>query len=238
MGRFRGADAACRSTRERLNRPLARRRTGSVPYRIAKAGFSVAQDLTEIWREVHNSLRGVIAKRVRSEAEADDILQEVFLRAHRHVDRLNDPDRVIAWLYQITRNAIVDYYRSPCRQREVPVGLADDVETTVPVTVLSDDESGRLRTGLTACLRPMLDRLSKDYREAVMMVELQGLTQEAAARRLGLSLSGMKSRVQRGRKQLKQMLDECCLIQLDARGGVADYEIRDAGCDPCRRSET
>ena len=196
----------------------------------------MAQDLTEIWREVHDSLRGFIAKRVRS--EADDILQEVFLRAHRHVDRLNDPDRVIAWLYQITRNAIVDYYRSPRRQREVPVGLAGDVETTVPVTVLSDDESGRLRTELTACLRPMLDRLSKDYREAVMMVELQGLTQEAAARRLGLSLSGMKSRVQRGRKQLKQMLDECCLIQLDGRRGVADYEIRDAGCDPCHRSET
>jgi RNA polymerase sigma-70 factor, ECF subfamily len=198
----------------------------------------MAQDLTEIWREVHDSLRGFIAKHVRNEVEANDILQEVFLRVHRHLDRLSNPDRVMAWLYQITRNAIVDYYRSPGRRREVPVGLAGDVETTVPVSLPSDDESCQLRTELAACLRPMLDRLSKDYREAVMMVELQGLTQQAAARRLGLSLSGMKSRVQRGRKQLKEVLDECCLIQLDRRGGVADYEIRDVGCDPCRGSET
>lgn len=82
----------------------------------------------------------------------------------------------------------------------------------------------------------MLDRLSQDYRDAIMLVELEGLTQQAAAERLGLSLPGMKSRVQRGRKQLKQMLDDCCLIQLDRRGGVADYEVRGTGCDPCRGS--
>lgn len=80
----------------------------------------------------------------------------------------------------------------------------------------------------------MLERLSQDYREAVTLVELDGLSQQAAADRLGLSLSGMKSRVQRGRKQLKRLLDDCCLIELDRRGGVVDYEPRGAGCDPCR----
>jgi RNA polymerase sigma-70 factor, ECF subfamily len=196
----------------------------------------MAQDLTDIWREVHDGLRAFIAKRVRNDVEADDILQDVFLRVHRQLDRLNDPNRVMAWLYQITRNAIVDYYRSPARRRELPVGLAGDVETTAPVSLPSDNESSPLRSELAGCLRPMLDRLSNDYHEAVMMVEFQGLTQQAAARRLGLSLSGMKSRVQRGRKQLKQMLDECCMIQLDRRGGVADYEVHDTSCDPCRGS--
>jgi len=65
-------------------------------------------------------------------------------------------------------------------------------------------------------------------------VELEGLTHQAAAKRLGLSVSGMKSRVQRGRKQLKQMLQDCCLIQLDRRSGVADYELRDQDDHPCR----
>ena len=59
-------------------------------------------------------------------------------------------------------------------------------------------------------------------------------TQQAAAERMGISLSGMKSRVQRGRKQLKQLLDECCLIELDRRGGVRGVEVRDTGCDPCQ----
>ena len=194
----------------------------------------MATTITEIWRDIRGSLRVFIAKRVANEAEIEDILQEVFLRVHRRLDRLNDPDRLVAWLYQIAHNAVIDYYRSPERRRELPVGLAGDLERNVPASLPVGDASGRLRMELAACLRPMLDRLSTDYRQAVTMVELEGLTQQAAAKRLGLSVSGMKSRVQRGRKQLKQLLDECCVIELDRRRGIKDYEVRDAGCDPCR----
>jgi len=67
-----------------------------------------------------------------------------------------------------------------------------------------------------------------------MLVELDGLTQQAAAKQMGISLSGMKSRVQRGRKQLKQMLDDCCVIQLDRSRAVVDYEVRNPGCDSCQ----
>jgi RNA polymerase sigma-70 factor, ECF subfamily len=194
----------------------------------------MTQDSAGIWSDVHQGLRAFIAKRVADDARVDDILQEVFLRVHRQLDRLNDPDRVVAWLYQIARNAIVDFYRSPARRREQPVGLSGDMELITPWSLPTDDQSGRLRTELAACLRPMLDRISTDYREAVTLVELDGLTRQAAAKRIGLSVSGMKSRVQRGRKQLKQMLEDCCLIQLDRRGGVAGYEVRDQDDNPCR----
>jgi len=191
-------------------------------------------DTEQIWKEVHRGLGTFIGKRVANEAEADDILQEVFLRMHARLDSLKDPDKVTSWLYQIARNAVVDYYRSPERQKEIPAGLAVDVEIGVPAVAPSDHTSGRLRTELADCLRPMLDRMSRDYREAVALVELEGLTQQAAATRMGLSLSGMKSRVQRGRRQLKRMLDECCAIELDRRGGVAGYAARDGSCDPCK----
>jgi RNA polymerase sigma-70 factor (ECF subfamily) len=191
-------------------------------------------DTEQIWKEVHRSLGTFIGKRVANEAEADDILQEVLLRMHAKLNSLRDPEKVTSWLYQIARNAVVDYYRSPERRKEIPAGLAADVEIGVPAVATSDDTSGRLRTELADCLRPMLDRLSRDYREAVALVELEGLTQQAAATRMGLSLSGMKSRVQRGRRQLKRMLDECCAIELDRRGGVADYAVRDGSCDPCK----
>jgi RNA polymerase sigma-70 factor (ECF subfamily) len=193
----------------------------------------MTRDTAGIWSDVHQGLHAFIAKRVADDAQADDILQEVFLQVHRQLDRLNDPDRVMAWLYRIARNAIVDYYRSSGRCREQPIGLSGDMELIAPSS-LSDDQSGRLRTELAACLRPMLDRITKDYREAVTLVELEGLTQQAAAKRLGLSISGMKSRVQRGRKQLKQLLEDCCLVQLDRRGGVAGYEVRDRDGNPCR----
>lgn len=193
----------------------------------------MAATVTEVWQQVHGSLRSFISKRVANEAGADDILQEVYLRMHRRIAGLKDPRKVVSWVYQITRNAIVDHYREPGRRREISAGLAGDVDDRVAAVLSTTDESEQLRTELAGCLRPMLDRLANEYRDAVILVELDGLTQRAAARRLGLSLSGMKSRVQRGRKQLKRMLDECCVIELDRRRAVRDYQLREAGCDAC-----
>lgn len=200
----------------------------------------MTRDISDIWLQVHSGLRTFIARRVASEAEVEDILQDVFLRMYRRLDRLKDPRRLVSWVFQITRHAIVDYYRAPERQREVPAGLAGDMDadhpaTAQPLTGPSAD-SGQLREELAACLRPMIERLSAQYREAVTLVELEGLTQNAAAKRLGLSVSGMKSRVQRGRRQLKRMLEECCVIQLDRRRSVAEYAVRDPECNPCGAS--
>ena len=72
----------------------------------------------------------------------------------------------------------------------------------------------------------MIERLSGEYRQAVILVDLEGLAQHEAAAQLGLSLSGMKSHVQRGRRQLKGMLEACCTIELDQRRGVLDYDVR------------
>ena len=193
----------------------------------------MAIEVMEIWQQVHDGLRAFIAKRVANQTEVDDILQEAFLRMHRGIDALKDPQRVVSWVYQITRHAIVDHYRA-CERREMPVGLAADMEMipTAPATAIRAD-SGECRSELAGCLRPMIEQLGKGYREALILVELEGLTQEAAAKRVGISLSGMKSRVQRGRRLLKDRLSDCCLIQLDQRNGVADYTVRDLKGSSC-----
>jgi RNA polymerase sigma-70 factor (ECF subfamily) len=80
----------------------------------------------------------------------------------------------------------------------------------------------------------MIERLSLGYRQAVILIDLEGLTQQEAAAQLGLSLSGMKSRVQRGRRQLKGMLEACCAIELDQRRGVVDYGVRNQQDNSCR----
>jgi RNA polymerase sigma-70 factor (ECF subfamily) len=195
----------------------------------------MAEVVTEIWQQVRDGLRAFIAKRVANDAEAEDILQEVFLRIHRRLDSVNDPRRIVSWVYQITRNAIIDHYRATGKRLEQPAGLAGELEA-LPASASHNEraeDSGQRRTELAGCLRPMIAQLSEDYREAVTLVELDGLTQQEAAKRMGLSLSGMKSRVQRGRRQLKRMLDDCCLIQLDGRRGVAHYEVRAPECNPC-----
>lgn len=195
----------------------------------------MTQPETETWQRFHDGLRGFVAKRVADSADADDIVQNVFLQIHRKLESLKDPEKLVSWVYQITRHAIIDHFRAPARTREVAIGLSGDLDSALPSLALSTSrkDSGRLREELAGCVKPMIEQLSGQYREAITLVELEGLTQQAAADRLGLSLSGMKSRVQRGRKQLRQMLDDCCAIELDRRGGLVAYRARGSSCDPC-----
>jgi RNA polymerase sigma-70 factor (ECF subfamily) len=193
-------------------------------------------DSQNIWNEVQSGLRAFIAKRVADEASVEDLSQEVFLRMQRGLGGLKDHSRLLPWIYQIARHVIIDYYRARGRQAERPVGLVSDLETLHPASLPleSSQGSGQLRMELAGCLRPMIERLSEDYRQAVTLVDLEGVAQHEVAARLGLSVSGMKSRVQRGRRQLRDMLEDCCVIALDRRRGVADYELRDQRDDSCR----
>ncbi len=186
----------------------------------------------DVWMEVRGRLRAFIAKRVSAEAAVEDLLQEVFLKIHDKIDQVQDPRRLVSWIFTVTRHVIIDYYRTPHRHRELPAGLATDVEALMAAGE-PEDESDEPRMQLAGCLRPMMDQLAPEYRDALRLVELDGLTQQAAASKLGLSLSGMKSRVQRGRRQLKAMLHDCCLIQLDARRGVADVTLHNPIATPC-----
>ncbi len=185
--------------------------------------------VTYIWEQLHDALRSFIAKRVSNDAEIQDILQDVFVRVHHRLNSLQEQKRMVPWVYQITRNAIIDHYRSAERRREIPVGLATDVTKEMREGSFESDDP-EVKHELALCLRPMIDRLPGEYRKAITLVELDGLTQHAAAMRLGISLPSIKSRVLRGRRQLRKMLSQCCLIELDSRKGVAHYERRSSDC--------
>jgi len=201
-----------------------------------QGAMSMMPDSQNIWIEVQSGLRAFIAKRIANEAEVDDIVQDVWLKMQRGLDGLKDQRRLISWIYQIARHAIIDHYRAPGRRREMPAGLATDLEAHQSSSTMTtaSEPSGQLRTELAGCLRPMIERLSGEYRQAVILIDLEGLTQREAAAQLGLSLSGMKSRVQRGRRQLKGMLEVCCTIELDRRRGLVDYDVRNQQANSCR----
>jgi len=201
-----------------------------------QGAMSMMPDSQNIWIAVQSGLRAFIARRVANEAEVDDIVQDVWLKMQRGLDGLIDQRRLISWIYQIARHAIIDHYRAPGRRREMPAGLVTDLEAhqSSSTMTMASETSGQLRTELAGCLRPMIERLSGEYRQAVILIDLEGLTQQEAAAQLGLSLSGMKSRVQRGRRQLKGMLEACCTIELDRRRGVVDYDVRNQQDNSCR----
>lgn len=187
----------------------------------------VAIDAEAIWHEFHDSLLGFINRRVRSRETAEDILQEVMLRIHRQAAGIKRAEAIGAWIHAIAANAIADHYRSASVRRELATERGVDPETVRE----PEAEAPDLRSELAACVRPLLKRLPAIYGEALTLTELEGMTQAEAAARLRLSPSGMKSRVQRARQQLKQVLVQCCEVELDVRGGLTGYQPRRGTCD-------
>jgi RNA polymerase sigma-70 factor (ECF subfamily) len=179
--------------------------------------------LEHIWHEFADRLGRFIRSRVSDPATADDIRQDVFVKIQKKVGQLEDPARLEGWIYLIARNAIIDHYRTRKETVEVP--------DTLPAEPGADN--GEIEE-LKASFRRMIYSLPEPYRDAVVLTELEGLTQQELANRLGISLSGAKSRVQRGRAQLKQMLDECCTFEFDRRGKVIECTPRaKASCGEC-----
>lgn len=192
-----------------------------------------ASDTQQIWSEFSERLHAFIRRRVDSAADAEDILQEVFLRIHRHAGSLERQERLVSWLYQVTRNAITDYYRAPVRRRELPAGASADLEQVAGPDWAWSEAFAQAGRELAHCLRPMLSRLPPHYREAVTLIDLDGVSQQDAASQAGLSLSGMKSRVQRGRRALAELMRDCCRMETDTAGRIMAYHLRDPGCGSC-----
>ena len=185
-----------------------------------------------VWAELHASIRGFVARRVRQQADVDDVVQRVFLQVHRALPTLRETDKLHAWVYQTTRRAIADFYRTPSQNRELATGTVEDIANDVAASDSLDDDEAATRE-LSTCLKPLMSGLTAADQEALQMVEFDGVTQVEAAARLGVSVSGMKSRVQRARSRLRSALHDCCRIAVDRRGGVISYEGKSGSCESC-----
>jgi len=184
-------------------------------------------DAEAIWRDLRGPLLAFIARRVSDRDTAEDILQDIMLRIHQHSSDHTQPESITAWLYGVARNAIIDHYRT--RRR-----FDGDVDLDRwPAPDTSGDLPNDATRELARCLQPMLGRLHPTARDALTRVDLDGQTHREAAEQLGISVSGMKSRVQRARRELREQLTACCQVQTDTTGAVADYapNAGSCGCD-------
>ncbi|MGI8874332.1 MAG: sigma-70 family RNA polymerase sigma factor, partial [Egibacteraceae bacterium] len=154
-----------------------------------------------MWEQFAGRLRAFIATRVSNPADAEDILQDVFVKVHRGARELRDTERLTTWIFRIAHNAIIDHYRSAPRRRETPVEELARFDVVPPVDAAIDDQSV-VRAEIAGCLRPLIAELPGRRPRGAELVDLGGMSQTAAARQLGLSVSGMKSRVQRARARV------------------------------------
>ena len=180
-------------------------------------------DINQIWKDHRGRLYKYVFKRVRNKDTAEDIVHNVFVKAFEKIETLKNPGKIQNWLFRIAGNSIADYYRSLKKEAELP----DEI-------YLPDHDPGfKAEKELSECLMPMIDNLPPRYRESMILSEIEGLTHREISASLGISVSGSKSRIRRGRILLKQMLTDCCLIEFDKFGNINEYFENKSFSDKC-----
>ncbi|NQW01237.1 MAG: sigma-70 family RNA polymerase sigma factor [Rhodospirillales bacterium] len=171
--------------------------------------------------EFHKKLRAYVRRRVNAGA-VDDVVSDIVRRLVRSRDQMDGAKDPVAWIYRVAATVITDHYRKSVSEKR----LLEKVVLGGPIEDVLVDSRDNINS-LAHCLVPMIKSLPAPYDHALLFTEIYGFTQAIVSRQLGLSASAMKSRVQRGRQQLRALLSECCDREAAQRGNGVDYQTRD-----------
>jgi RNA polymerase sigma-70 factor (ECF subfamily) len=174
------------------------------------------KDTLTVWEGLKDNLYRFILKRVKHQVEAEDILQEVFIKIHLNLANLANHSNVQAWAYQITRNQIVDYYK----KTRHAVELQDTTLEKLP-----EPE----RKIMYCCFESFIHELPQKYRKVIELINFEGKKQQEVAELLGVSLANTKSRVLRAKEMLKKKFVTCCQFTIDEHGKLTGEQ----NCQRC-----
>ncbi len=166
-------------------------------------------EFEQIWSQFSIQVLNYIKQKVDRIEDAEDIFQDVFIKVFLKLDSLHKVEKIGAWLFQITRNNIRDFYRKNAKmpqQVDNPTILED---------TLAEDKKEKDFMG---CLTPIIKELPEKYEQVILLSDVEGKKYQEIADELGLSLSGVKTRVQRGRELLKEGFISCCQYKKDQNG--------------------
>ncbi len=180
-------------------------------------------NIENIWFNIHEKLFGYISKNVKNKDDVDDIIQDTFIKVQTKIDSLKNPGKVESSIYQIARNTINDYFRKQKKSFENEDSTEDI--STGPNVFVEEDIKVKIQTqDFSEYAGFVVSELPEKYRKAVYMADIEGHTMKEVAEELGISVSGAKSRVQRGRKLIKEIILKCCKVNTDKYGNIVDYE--------------
>ncbi|UJF19737.1 RNA polymerase sigma factor SigZ [Vibrio sp. SS-MA-C1-2] len=176
-----------------------------------------------IWQEYQASLKAFLHRNVSNSADVDDLLQEILIKVYQKLDSVKESKKIKSWLFQIANNTIIDFYRKRGSQRE----LSED-------DLWYKDDDPDLLQQLSSCVEPFIDAMPKEEAEILTAIEINGLSQKEYAKQSGINYSTLKSRVQKGRRSLFSLFDECCALSLDEKGNLIKIESKGNECHYCR----
>ena len=176
-----------------------------------------------IWSDYQSALKRFLHSKVSNEADTEDLLQDILLKSYNNLDTLKDHKSVKAWLFQIANHTIIDFYRKNGRTKDIAI------EDMSPL-----DDNDEFKKQLTRCLVPFINALPEEQAELLTAIDIHNLSQKEYAESLGISYSTLKSRVQKSRRQLKEVYDQCCHFKVDQNGSPFDFERKPTGYNPCK----
>lgn len=160
-----------------------------------------------------DQLYGGALRMTRNPQDAEDLVQETYLKAYNAFDSFTPGTNLKAWLYRIMTNTYINSYRK--KQRRPLVTSAEDVTDSQLYTSSSHDSTG-LESAEVEALKLMpnsriseaLNTLNEDYRMVVYYADVEGLAYKEIAEVMDIPLGTVMSRLHRGRKQLREMLKD------------------------------
>jgi RNA polymerase sigma-70 factor (ECF subfamily) len=186
-------------------------------------------DLADVYIKFNKALYGYIYSKINNREDAEDILHNVFVKMATNIGTLADKEKIQNWVYRITRNTIIDYYRSNGRKQK-----AIELEDKFPDDAGTGEDNTR---GLDKCLADFITQLPKEYKSIIVDSEINGISQKELAVKYDLPYPTLRSKVQRGRDRLRKMLLQCCAVESDSRGNILESrKKKDCGA-PCEQCE-
>ena len=167
----------------------------------------------------NKELKRFIKKRITNKYDAEDVLQDIVVKVHNSIDRVTDTSRIQAWLFRIAHNTIVDYYR---KNNHPTMEFSEDIEDVYDENLSANDE-------VMSCLKSTINKLPEKQKQVIFLAEFQNMPQKELSKKLGLSISGTKSRVQRARRKIKELMVSNCGLEINGRNFVINNPCKN-GC--------
>lgn len=184
-------------------------------------------EVKEIWIAFNEEIRQYVLRKVADEQMANDVVQDVFEKVIKNIQKLNEVENIQQYLYKMARNAVVDSFRS----RKVKFEELDNNKFDNQEVLEEESDSESLNSIISkCCILPFINKLPEKYREALLASEINNISQTELAAHLKISYSGAKSRVQRGRDKLKEILQECCNFEYDSFGNLIQNNSDNCSC--------
>jgi len=173
------------------------------------------------WKSLQHDLKGFVNSRVKNKSIAEDIVQDVFIKVQSNARQLKDARKISSWIYQITRNMIADHFRNNARK-------------ALPIPMDWESDQQEFNDCVARCLKVLMSTLPEKYRRALELTDLENLSQLELSKKLNISYAGARSRVQRGRKMLRDKLNELFFIKTDSYGNIVVCEDKVPCCCSCK----